>query len=1073
MAGTRQKRGAPAGNTGTWLSEDVLFWIALPCFLFSGAAGLIYEVVWMRLLTQIFGNSTYAVATVLAAFMAGLALGSYLFGSLADRGRNDFLLYGLLEVGVGIYGLCVPLLFALAPALYIPIYALNDGHPLLFQSALFLLAFAFLVLPTVLMGATLPVLSRFFVRSFTHMGRRVGDLYAVNTLGAVLGTAAAGYYLIPALGMRQSIYIAAGINLVIGLLIIALDRLRKRATEARVEAAADAGAAAPPAVPWTGAVLLAAIALSGFSALVYENAWTHTLTLVIGTSVYSFTTMLVTFLIGLSLGGFLYARWLGTRQVHLATFGLIELGVGFAAVATIPLFEQLPFAFIRLLQALGDSFSLFLLSQLVLSGLVMLAPTVLLGMTFPLVARLFTQSLYRVGRGVGTSYAANTLGSIVGAFAGGFILVPMLGMQHTIVLAVMVNLVVGVVLIAVDSRLSLALRGGVAAAIAVALALLPLRIPDWDPYVLISGVTIYERDYARLPTDSLRAELMRQDELLFYREGLTATVSVQRDLPASAGKPDRLYFRTNGKIDGSSHDDAVSQLLTAYIPLLLAPDAKRAAVIGLGTGMTAKAAAAFPLEHIDVLEIEPAMVEAARHFSRSNGHLLSDPRVELVLTDARNHILAAREPYDLIASEPSNPWIAGIANLYTREFYDLVKQRLSAQGIFAQWVHNYSMSPLDFRMVLRTFTEAFPHVSFWELNRNDFLLVGSKEPHGFDHAAAREVFASNDILRADLRSFGLTDVYAVLGFYRMGRDNLLAFTDGAGINTDDGAQLEYSAPRNIRRETFALNRELMAPFLTEAPWLPDIDGLPESMRSFHLAEARKASESYREALARVDRAIALDDSNWNFHVLRAEILLEGGQDIPAAQAALRALELSPEASEPLLALSDRFRVPEAQGVLFKRIIETGSTNVLPYLGMVEIALLFNSPDEAETWVGEARRVAPEHPGTLELWGRVELAQGHVAGARELLERARAAGRDSARLHGALGDAYRALGLWAEAAASYRRALKLHLTNTEWRRSLGIVLARLGRTDEARVKLEETLALAPDDAAAWQALNELE
>ena len=1067
-------KDAGAAESPTRLTGDLLFWVALPCFLLSGAAGLIYEVVWTRLLTQIFGNSTYAVATVLAAFMAGLALGSYIFGVLADRGKNDFLLYGILEIGVGLYGILIPFLLLLAPKLYIPIYPLNASYPLLFQISLFLLAFLFLVLPTVLMGATLPLLSRFFVRTFSHMGRRVGDLYATNTLGAVLGTAGAGYYLIPTLGMQATTYTAAGINLVIGLVIIIIDRLRDKEAPAADPQPTPAETSSPTtATPWTGALLLSAIALSGFSALVYENAWTHTLTLVIGTSVYSFTTMLVTFLIGLSLGGFLYARWLGTKEVHLSTFGVIELGVGLTALATIPLFEKLPFMFLRLLQGLGDSFSLFLLSQLLLSGLVMLVPTILLGMTFPLVARLFTHSLYRVGRSVGTSYAANTLGSIFGAFAGGFLFVPMLGMQHSIVLAMILNLIIGCVLIACDRRLAIVVRGAVATAVIVGLAIIPLRLPQWDPYVLTSGVTIYEHDYARMPTDSLRTELMRQDDLLFYKEGLTATVSVQRDLPASAGQADRRYFRTNGKIDGSSHDDAVSQLLTAYVPLLLAPDAKRAAVIGLGTGMTAKAAAAFPLDRIDVLEIEPAVVEAAQFFNDHNGNLLKDPRVKLVLTDARNHILAAEEPYDLIASEPSNPWIAGIANLYTREFYELVKTRLSDNGIFAQWVHNYSMSPEDFRMVLRTFAKAFPHVSFWELNKNDFLLVGSKSPHDFDYAKAAQVFASNKTLQADLKSFGFDDVYSVLGFYRMGRDDLLAFTEGARLNTDDGAQLEYSAPRNIRRETFGLNRQLMEPFVTEAPWLTTDDAsMPDSMRHFHLAQALVISESYRQALANVDQAISLDDTNPAFHVLRAKILLAVRQDIPAAQSALRALEISPDTVEPLLTLSKNFRVPEAQGLLFKKIIELGSANVLPYLGMVEISLLFDSPEEATQWLMEARQVDPENPHTLELAGRVELAQGNSEGARKLLETARERGRDSAKLHGALGDAYRDRELWAPAADSYRRALKLRLLNAHWRRSLALVLTQLGQAEEAAVKFQEALAIAPSDTVSWEALHKL-
>jgi spermidine synthase len=276
----------------------------------------------------------------------------------------------------------------------------------------------------------------------------VGDLYATNTLGAVIGCAAGGFFLIPTLGMRATVYTAATVNLVIAALILVVDRLRDKeslefAPEASAEEANKTETETLPAwLPW---VLLISFGLSGFASLVYENAWTRALTLVIGSSIYSFTTMLVTFLIGLSLGGFIYARFLGNREARLSTFGLIELWVGLAAVATIPLFERLPLIFVRLLQGFGDTFTVFLYIQIFLSALVMFIPTVLLGMTFPLVARLFTQNLYRVGSVV-ELYAANTVGAVVGASPVVY-LVPNIGVQNTIIFAAVMNLLIGCVLV--------------------------------------------------------------------------------------------------------------------------------------------------------------------------------------------------------------------------------------------------------------------------------------------------------------------------------------------------------------------------------------------------------------------------------------------------------------------------------------------------------------------------------------------------------------------------------------------------------------------------------------------------
>ncbi len=1055
------------GKIERW-REGGLLLVALICFFFSGTAGLIYEVVWTRMLTQIFGNTTYAIATVLSAFMAGLALGSYTFGRIADRGKNDFLLYGILEAGVGVYGFLVPWLFSFGQRVYIPLYGLNDSYPFLFNLLLFFLSFFLLVLPTLLMGATLPVLSRFFVHSFTHLGRRVGDLYATNTMGAVLGCGFAGYYLIPTLGMRTTVYTAAAVNLLIAVVILTVDRLRsKEGIEARpatseTERTEAGSGAAPSHLGW---VLLLGFGLSGFSALVYENAWTRALTLVIGSSVYSFTTMLLTFLVGLALGGFLYARLMGEREVRVSTFGAIELWVGLAALATIPLFEKLPLIFLRLLQAFGDSFPFFLSIQVFLSALVMFLPTVLLGMTFPLVARLFTQSLYHVGSSVGISYAANTVGAIVGAFAGGFIFIPLIGVQNSIILAVIVNLVIGWILIVVDPRLSKAPRFALGVIVLVAVVVIPFKMPRWDRFVLVSGVTIYNDRYESLPTTSLRLEEMHRDEMIYYREGLTATISVHR-----IGK-DYVYFKTNGKIDGS-HGDALSQLMTGYIPLLFHPAGERAAVIGLGSGMTAKAVGAFPLREIEVLEIEPAIADVAGFFHDKNGKILEDRRVRLIPTDGRNYILATPKLYGVITAEPSNPWIAGIANLYTREFYEVVKSKLTEDGVFAQWFHNYSMSPDDFRMVFRTFGEAFPHVSVWGMKESDFLILGSKKEQIFRYPLLKEIFSKNKTLREDFKDLGLSDIYAVLGFYRMGRKEMMAFSEGASLNTDDGAQLEFSAPKNIRRATAELNRKLMEPFLVEAPWLKmSSTSVPESRRHFYLAQAYETNVWNSRALEKVDQAIRLEPANADFYVLKTKILLAEEKSSAAARAALLALERSRQTIGPILRLSEDFYLPEAK-LIYSKTIEMGTREIVPYLGLGNIALHSRDLQEAEKWFNRARSIRPDHPAVLLALGRLMLAKGEAGKAKDLLEQSKEKGEDSGTLYGALGEAYFKLEVWDQAAKSYGQAVRLRRKNNEWRRSLGIALAKMGKVREAEEKYREVLAFSTSDAEAWRELQKL-
>lgn len=1035
------------------------------CFFLSGSAALLYEVVWMRMLTQIFGSSAYAIATVLAAFMAGLALGSYVFGRLANRAKNLLRLYGILELGIGIYGLLVPLLFRATRGIYIPLFWLYDSSPVTFNFLLFLLSFALLVFPTFLMGATLPVLSRFFVRSFTHLGQRVGDLYATNTFGAVLGCSLTGYYLIPALGMNRTVYTAAITNLAVALVIFLLDEIDEKGAEAPMAPITHeeekAGGHARSKIEW---LLLFAISLSGAAAMIYENAWTHALTLVIGGSIYSFTTMLFTFLTGLAIGGYLYARLFGKRQVQVAVFGLVELAVGVAALATIPLFEKLPLLFLRFHQGFEDSFTLFLAIQVLLSFAVMFLPTLLLGMTFPLVVCLFTQSLYRVGSSVGTTYAWNTLGAIVGAFIGGFFFLPFFGIQSSIVIGALLNLFVGWLLLVADrqpGRSSRLLAGG---AVAVALAFLALRFPFWDRSILTSGVTVYAESFKSLPTDSLRLEEMRKDKILYYREGLTATISVHQL------SKDYLYLKTNGKIDGS-HGDAFTMLMTGYLPMLLHPQAEEVAVIGLGTGMTIKAVGSFPVKKVEVLEIEPAMAEAAAFFHDLNGGILEDPRVRMIPTDGRNYIMATPRLYDLIISEPSNPWIAGVASLFTKEFYAVAKQKLKPDGILAQWIHNYSMSPDDFRMVLRTFAESFPYVTVWNMQESDFLLVGSLREQEFDYPLLRKIFSENRAFREDLITQGLSDVYAVLGLYRMGKKELLAFTAGADFNTDDNALLEFSAPRSLGRSTTDLNRRLMEPFVAEPPWKFNPRWVSPAQHRYYFSEAFQASGWHDRALEEIDLALRLEPRNADFHLLRARILIAQDKTSEAAKAAAHALQYAPEKVKRVMALAEDLYTHEAKEIYF-RIVALGAREIIPYLGLGSLAVRERRLDEAERWLRQAEKIQPKHPAVLLALGKFESAKGNYAQAVTLLEESQERGEDSATLFGELGEAYSHLQQWEKAASSLERAAKNQRRNTRWRLLQANALAQLGKKKDAEIKYREVLAINPSSSEAWQGLKSL-
>jgi spermidine synthase len=1037
-------------------------------FFISGATALIYEVVWARMLTQIFGNTTHAIATVLSAFMGGLALGSYLLGRLADTPRNAFLVYGLLEAGVGVYGLVIPTLFALTQLAYTRLYGLAEASSAVFTLVLFCLCFAVILFPTALMGATLPMLSRFCVTQLASLGRRIGHLYAINTLGAVLGCALSGFYLIPEFGLRGSVRLAATFNLGIALLVVLTVLLTREATPGEPAKPEDA----EPRVAATHSVLdvalLTAFAISGAAAMVYENAWTRALTLVIGMSTYSFTVMLTTFLVGLGVGSLLYARWWGTREVGVAGFGLLQLFIALTALATIPLFERLPFLFLRLRQGFGSSFEQFLSIQVALSSLVMIAPTLLLGTTFPIVARIYTQSLYRIGSGVGTAYASNTLGAILGAFLGGFVLIPAIGVQNSIGVAVIVTAAAGVLLVALDTRVRRGRRlvtAGVMFIVAVA-AVLSFR--TWDKKVMTSGVAIYVHSYDSLPTDSLRREWMDRDELVYYKEGLTATISVHRD----AGTP-YLYEKTNGKVD-ASFGDSPTQLMVGYLPMFHNPTAKRVLVIGLGSGMTAKAVAAFPVERLEVVEIEPAVIEAARHFAEKNGHIHDDPRLRFVLADGRNYLLAARTKYDVIISEPSNPWIAGIGNLFTREYYREALAKLDEGGVFGQWMHTYAMAPEDLRMVYRTFAEVFPDVSLWAVNDSDMILIGTARPQRLRYADLQAVLASRPVVRQDFRDLGLLDAYSLMAMYLMPKASLLRMASDAAYNLDDFPRLEFLAPRNLGRDTTSLNMTLTRAF-AQLPAVEDVDPEqdPTGRLALALAHGYRVMRDRAQAREWVDRSLGKFPMDAQAQLLRARLFVEDGQHHAAAEDLLHAVtgpfRLLVEAVEVAKTLDEEESIRVLRKIRQQdpKLIEAG-------VALADALQQAGKHREAEVEYRELGPALPQDPRIPLGLGRSLLSQDRYTAALAALDAAAKLGEVSGELHARRGETLMRLTRYTQAAEAFRLALRTNVSNAVWRLNLGISLAASGaggRT-EAEQRFREVLAMDPSNTRAWEELHML-
>lgn len=828
------------------------------CFLLSGASALVYQVAWVRHLTLILGATSLAVSTVLTAFMAGLALGSYLAGRWIDRRGRPLVVYAALELVIGAYALLLPWVFQGMAPLYEWVWA--QFHPQFYTFSLLRFGLAFLVLlvPTTCMGATLPVLAKFYALAPGRFSLNVNQLYAVNTTGAVIGTLAAGFFLMPQLGLAHTVLTASATNFGLAALL-AWVVLAARPPQRAALLASSWRETAPtegqdiPMRPAIQRFLLASVALTGFCALALEVAWTRVLSLVLGPSVYAFSIMLATFLIGLALGGFAVARLLARWRPRVLAFLFgLQLAIGLAVFGSLLLFGQLPFWYAFLYFRWDvSSFDSGLTLQFALAFVVMLMPTLMMGGMFPALIHAFDAERARAGRSVGRLYAGNTLGAIVGAFAAGYVLIPWLGIQGTVVLVVGAYLALAAATGWLAGR-GWALRVGLALA---AGAMVALWLPTWNPMAMSSGMNHYawwlkpdgwDDQRAYVPTRDDFNRYVENMEVLFYREDVDTTVAVARELnvpPQSLGDQtvDSVLLINNGKIDASSHYDMPTQILSGHLGPLLHPGQPRnALVIGLASGTTAGSLLHHPIDALDVVEISEGTVKASHYFDNVNGHPLDDARTNLAVNDGRNHLLVTPQRYDVIVSEPPNPWISGPANLFTREFFELAAARLAPDGVFVQWVQLYAMSSENLKALLKTFHGVFPHLFvFSGLVQSDLLLVGARGPLTLDLDTLQSRMARTDVAH-DLARIGLTTVADLLARFRLGSEEVARLYDAhTPLNTDDNALIEYAAPRDLYRNTRSENNRLLES-LTQGP-VPYLTGLPqgEALNALYEAVAQR------------------------------------------------------------------------------------------------------------------------------------------------------------------------------------------------------------------------------------------
>jgi len=875
--------------------------IVLYALLFlSGAAALTYEVAWVRSLSLVFGGSHLAVTTVLSVFMGGLALGSRLFGRRADETDRPLRLYAFLEIGIAAFALLFLGLVRLYPTLYPPLARAAEDSRLYLSALRVLFAVAAMLGPTTLMGGTLPVLARCVATHPATAGRRVAFLYGLNTIGAVAGALAAGFHLLPSLGVTRTVLLAVGANLAIGLVARAIPE-RTPAPLPPPPVVEPAGGA--PAIPRRALrSVVWGIGVSGFCALGYEVLWTRMLSLVLSTSVYSFTLILVAFLSGIGLGSAafgLLGRHGGGRG-SVAAFGLVQVAIGLAALSVTVLMRNLPSgaawveAHVGLGPAQAGPRAAFAVAFAYLVG-----PAFLMGLAFPLAGSIHASARGVVGSGVGEVLTSNTIGSILGAALSGFVLIHALGMERSLQVLAILNAGAGVVV----ATSLLRPRGAPWAAAAALAALLAARVAwggwglSWDQRAFAVWRTSLRDVYA---SPEKKREALENTDVLYYFEGVNEIISVVRPRGGVQG------FVVNGRPEASTTPaDVQCQRTLGHLPMLLHPDPRRVFVLGTGTGMTLGAVSLHrSVERIVLAEIEPGVLGATRTFASYNHAALDDPRLRVVFNDGRNFLATTTEKFDVVTSDPIHPGTGGAAYLYTREYFRAVADHLRPGGVAAHWLPIYELTPHDVQTVLRTFAETFAHVMVW-LTHYDAELVGSDRPLVVDEAALERRLA-DPAIRADLAAVDMGSAEDFLAYFLMGDARARDFARAGGVNTDDNLLLEFSAPASMglghlqgdNARALSQARESLLPYLDPAPGPGDRARWERNLAAARLYDPAHAlalwGEQDLEPYRRLETALQERFPDYApYRFLRAEVAraraatpaLAGQVDLPVAAGA--------------------------------------------------------------------------------------------------------------------------------------------------------------------------------------------
>ncbi|NVO00877.1 MAG: fused MFS/spermidine synthase, partial [Geobacteraceae bacterium] len=834
-------------------------------FFLSGAAALVHEIIWSRYLSLVFGGSHLAITTVLTVFMAGLALGSFLIGRVIDRKKRLLRLFAFLELGVGLSAFLFLGLMQIYPPVYVTLAQHLPESPFYLSVIRITFATFALIVPTTLMGGTLPVLTAFSSRVMKGAGTRLSFLYGCNTLGAVCGAAATGFVMLQSFSVSTTLTLAAAVNILVSLSAFALERMGTEPTIEELPAEQDKGPASQQSLWLPSKLVLLGIGVSGFCAMGYEVLWNRVLSIAIGASSYGFTLLLMAFLSGIGLGSAAFGvvsrirlkRW-GEFSSRTAVifFGLIQIVIAAAALTSSAQFGHLPGYtaflhdyFTKLLSG-AEQFQAVQLANFILAFTVMFIPAFFMGVAFPLAGEIHCRFKRSVGSAVGEVLSINTIGAIAGAAASGFLFIYQFGIQRSLQIFILINFCYGLLLLASVFFGKNIFR--LVAALSVAVLMVPLFAPGgwhlWDPKLY----AIYQSNKPEIyGTDDEINEMLANMDVRYYSEGTQSIVSAVQS-------NDTLFFITNGRVEASNaHQDMQCQYVLGHLPMLLHKNPRNVFVLGTGSGMTLGAVSVHPsVENITLAEIEPGVLGVAKVFGIDNHYILNrpDPRLKVVFNDGRNHLLTTKDRFDVITADPVHPWFSGSGYLYSTEYFKLASQRLKPGGIICQWLPLYELTEANLKSVVKTIRENFAYTMIW-VTHYDAEIIASNSPIVIDENELKKRMQVPEIA-GDLRQIKMSRPEEFLSFFLMGSVGTKGYSHGGRLNTDDNLYLEMSAPKSIGMEylragnlaTLFKHREKLNPYLRPAKSSSERDVQNERWES-----------NYRAALLE-DRAHLLDVS---------------------------------------------------------------------------------------------------------------------------------------------------------------------------------------------------------------------